>query len=129
MAVKKRKVRKWLKFYQKLLGLSNWEISVTFCSQEHFMDREEGENYLGMCGVTADWQRARLQLLRLNDPRWNLGLHDVEKTLVHELLHVRWYFLEVYRGNKHFSVLEEQAISAEANALVTLKKLIDGKAE
>jgi len=120
MTPKKREVREWLRFYQELLGLENWDIKLKFCKKLH-----EGEA-LGICSTNEHWRRATIRILRLSDPEWEKDSHDVDEIVVHELLHVLWSFLEHYRKkNPHFIVHEEQSVKATAKALVTLKRQIE----
>ena len=117
----KSRARQLFREYIELLGIRHWKIKLEFCKK---LDDEEN---LGTCATNEHWQRAKISLLKLSDPEWLKGGQDVEETMVHELLHVRWCFLDHYRKeNPHFLVHEEQSIKATATAIVALRRLRDG---
>ena len=108
-------------FYRRLLGLEPWDITLKFVDMEKFSNKTKGEGQLGEAVVNEHCFMARIEILRLDDPEWNHERNDPEETLVHELLHVVFYYLVVYRDDLLALMQEEQCINATAKALVKLR--------
>lgn len=71
--------------WQKRLGLEDWKISATFCSEETFKEKIGGDS-VGGCFWTADRKIAEIYI-RKPSVLHSLG-DDLEDILVHEMLHI-----------------------------------------
>lgn len=112
-------LRKLCQEWQSRLRLNDWEIKL-FISRERDMIRPglQGEN---------TWEiKNKSAIIKILDPidyppdvLWE---QDMEKTLVHELLHLHFAPFDKYEEDSMEGIAIEQAIDAIAKALVTLKR-------
>ena len=105
-------ILKELKKWQQRLGLSDWDITVDFSTQEHISGQAKVTIYSAS-------QKAKIFLLNENDrQKSDPNDQDIEFDLVHELLHIRlWSFDPLNaKGNDH--ILREQAMDWIARALI-----------
>lgn len=102
-----RLVKKW----QRIMGLMDWDVSA--CYRKKLS--EVGN--LGECEVTATLRAADMVIL---DP--SVRKHDVELTVVHELVHVSTWWTNINGSTSHRNVIGEQHIEALAKALVSLDR-------
>lgn len=116
-------LRRWLRYWQKLLSLQDWEIVVRICAPDD-MDNKEVQ---GEVEYQAHKKAAVVRLLDPRDyppnPSWP---QDMERTLVHELVHL--HFAEKTTDEKLtgpvFDLVEERVVNATSQALVDLRRSI-----
>lgn len=105
--------------WKKVLGLENWQIDVKI--KRDYDMTEQGTGY---CNWTIAIQSAFIEMLDHID--WYKVAdgfpHDMEKTLVHELLHCRFAMLDSYEKGTADHIMLEQNIDLLANAMVGLKR-------
>lgn len=102
-----RLVKKW----QRILSLQDWDITASYRKKLS----EVGN--LGECEVTATLRAADMLIL---DPA--AKRHDVELTVVHEMVHVSTWWTNINGSTSHRNVIGEQHIEALAKALVDLDR-------
>lgn len=112
-----RQLDGYLRKWQPILRLADWEIKAKFASKDH-LEEDEGE-----CVHTLTRKAAVVRVLRPKDfagePVWT---YDGEYLLVHELIHLHFApFQEEVRGTPR-DVAQEQAIDAMARAFVELDR-------
>lgn len=101
--------------WQKRLRLQDWVITCRFAASQ----RESG-HCLGESEVSTILKQSRIRVCPLDkaDPDW-MGNHDIEMTLVHELLHLHTAYVEpLFKGNDLAEKSVETAIDSIAEALV-----------
>ena len=119
--VSKRLVREWFDFYRDLLGLGQWKIKLKFCKKE-----VGATNALAVATINEDYWSAIIRILKPSNFEEEKKTQDIDETVVHELVHIRLFFLEPYREkNPHFVIHEEQSIKAIAKAFVALRRRIE----
>lgn len=101
--------------WQQILKLMDWDVSVKVVSSEE-IDDAEGLVTWDLGKKVADIKIAKPEEYSTDAMR----PHNIEHTLVHELLHLHFAPFNVKAGLKATS--QEQAINAIAEALVNLKK-------
>lgn len=108
-----------LKYWQKILRLQDWNITMKFVDEPRC-------GYFGKGRNNSTYQSSSIEILKPEhiDPEWS-GCRDLEVTLVHELLHIR--FLYASKGEQNASKgeqsdSEEFAIESTARAMVSLKR-------
>lgn len=108
-----------LAYWQGVLKLADWTVLVEIARD--FDMQEEGK--AGECDVKLEHRCAKIWLM---DPQDYTGQQwfpiDMERVLLHELLHV--HFEPLWPGERKSSchVPEEQAINAIADALIALER-------
>lgn len=103
--------------WQKILGLSHWEIVIKTKRKEQMTIQGAGCCTWNTCGEQA--------IIEICDPMdWDNDdfEQDIEKTLVHELLHIVFGDWENKEDGSAVDILHEQAIDRTAKALMTLKR-------
>lgn len=109
-----------VRYYAPLMGLSDWSITVAVARTiEH--DHRDRDNS-GTIIFSRTERRARILILHQADHGERQGWEqDMEKTLVHEMLHL--VFLD-YDGDdpKRPHTREEQAINSLAKGMVFLRR-------
>lgn len=110
-----------LAYWQKILRLSDWIITVRIA-------RERDMNLSG-CAGEISWslnnKAASIRILdEIDCPQDLMYPQDMEKTLVHELLHLHLAPVsECYGKNEDiYSLFEEQAIESISHALVRVSR-------
>jgi hypothetical protein len=103
------------RYWQKVLRLQDWDVRVAIKRRHEFhVEERSGEIILDRYERSAN--------VRLLDPQDYppdcIRSQDMERTLVHELLHLHTDF---FKEEDH-SVAEEQAINAIAMALIALER-------
>lgn len=102
-----RQIRRLLPFWQDVLNLREWKITIRYGTAEEMSDNV-GLNY-----ISVEELESLILLSRHQE--------DVEETLVHELLHL------VYDGHKpqdwRYDAMHERALNRTAKALVTLARM------
>lgn len=105
---------KYLRYWQKRLGLSDWQIFLEVRRVLHQPDAAAEVD------VTVTQQRAVIYLLAPEVYR-EMGFDDVqdpEFQILHELLHVKLWFFQPSQEDRVAWVLFEQAINGLARALL-----------
>ena len=108
----------WLPMWQKLLRLQDWNITVNVKRRYQMSDHD----VLGLCRRYTDSKDADIDILSVQD----ISAHkegddaDYELTLVHELLHVHFAFMNNDEG--HARQQEELIVSTLSRALVSLNR-------
>lgn len=104
--------------WQKTLRLQDWDVKVRIVRQRDM----DNHNAQGEVDWTLPKKSAAISILDPTDyPPNSWWGQDIERTLVHELLHLHFApFVEEEDGLKR--VAEEQAIDCLAIALVALKR-------
>jgi hypothetical protein len=97
--------------WQEILRLQDWQVAVSISRARDF----EGENACGECRWVLSRKEA---LIRILDPLDyspnNVFPQDMERTLVHELLHL------------HFAEISEKAEAAGVNIDTSLEQALHG---
>ena len=107
-----------MKYWADKLGLSNWNI--------HFVENcSPNDMRLDACAGEAEWDvTGRNATIRIIDPKDygdRMVPFDREKTLVHELLHIKFSMLDE-SGDPLRDKLTHQMIDDLAKALVRAKR-------
>lgn len=109
--------QKKLIYWQKKLNLSDWDIEARI---------ERARNMREDCAGTVNWtltnKQATIKILDPIDyPEDVMGGQDMEKTLIHELLHIHLAPInEDYSEKEHYVLFEEWAINSISEALISL---------
>jgi len=105
----------YVKFWKKSLGLENWKVNYRFS--------DDIKNY----GRTSIYPMCSEIYMEFASPKAledeecsGVGVNDLEVTVVHELLHVRFHF-GVYHDKVHHDHVE-MAIEATALSLVANRR-------
>lgn len=113
--VTKKTLRKW----QKRLGLDDWKIILRTNVHPNDMKLEG-------CSGTSDWREcgktAVIQILGAQYYGERIVPFDQEKTLVHEILHLKFTFLETHGENDTQDRIVHQLIDDLARALVEAER-------
>ena len=108
----------WLPMWQKLLRLQDWNITVRVKRRHQMSDHD----VIGLCKRYPDSKDAYIDILSVQDiVAYKEGDDaDYELTLVHELLHVHFSFMNNDEG--HARQEEELIVSTLSRALVKLNR-------
>lgn len=115
-----KQLAKRLKYWKKKLGLSDWEIDLHIVRQ-----RDIGGDYAGRVWWTLPNKQATINLIDPSDyPPHDEHNQDMEKTLVHELMHLHHAPISDHYGKEcsQYSLYEEWAINAATEALIKLER-------
>jgi len=82
--MKKPNLQKLLKHWQHQLGLRDWDITIRYANQDEFQDNDSvGQNHFSATNKES--------VILVLEPAQNKSdfprLHDVELTVIHELIH------------------------------------------
>lgn len=114
--------------WQKILRIEDWRIKVLICRDRDMTTSD----CLGNCSVFGPHHAAEIKLC---DPLDNVAhwahLPDFELVLVHELLHVQFYYAEIPGTSLPLtqSDMLEWAVIHTSNALLTLDRKARGVAD
>jgi hypothetical protein len=106
------------KDWQERLGLENWDIKIWVTKA---MDIEDGKAS-GNCNFVVKKRTALIKIIRHEDwdfPRWP---HDMEGTLVHELLHCHMCGFDGSEKDSAEDINMEQVVEQLAVTLVGMKR-------
>ena len=107
----------WLPMWQRLLRLQDWNITVNVKRRYQMSD----PGAIGLCIRYTDSKDADIDILSVQDISAYKGDDaDYELTLVHELLHVHFAFMNNDEG--HARQQEELIVSTLSRALVKLNR-------
>jgi hypothetical protein len=101
-----------LTFWQPLLKLADWDVVVMY--ERHLEGR-------GLCTRQFAYKTATIRIVDPIDYQDKVRPQDVEKTLVHELLHLHLAAFDTPNGTP-LGDAEEQAVESLARAFVALKR-------
>lgn len=106
-----RQLARLLRYWQRKLGLRDWQISVTFATEEEMHDhRNVAECVAQLCDRTA-----HIRILRDDGSDY-----EIEKRVVHELGHV--LFPELLPRDKTKAKLFDAGIDQLATSLMWFKR-------
>lgn len=109
--------------WKNRLRLQQWEVAIRIARQKEFEDK----NSQGECHWTLSTALATIKILDPIDYPDTPFAQDMEKTLVHELLHLKFCdFAKTETGSLE-DVMMERAVDHLARALVELKRSGDSK--
>jgi hypothetical protein len=91
--------------------MQDWDISV------HYVKQDDIPGNLGECDAEPTNRTGNIDIADPADKP-----HDVELTLVHEMLHLLTWWTRINGARSHRNTVGEQSIEAIASALVTLKR-------
>lgn len=102
--------------WQKILRLQDWDVRVSIVRENQMLTKESNAEI----NVNVQHKLARLRVIDPIDYHPdNLNPQDMEKSLVHELLHIHlWQFTEELEGALQDA--EEQALNMITDALIKL---------
>jgi len=103
--------------WKQVLGLENWQVVIKIC-------RDDDINSSGRCDWVLTTRQVSIKILDNID--WHKIVkgfpQDMEKTLVHELLHCVFAMIDNKEDGSYEEVLLHNNIDLLANALVGLKR-------
>jgi hypothetical protein len=118
-APSQKQLDKWLKEWQNILRLQDWDIRIRLVKQPELV-REgiEGESQVQQTNKTGS-----IRILHPDEynARWKPGTQNIERVLVHELLHFHLDGLDVPES-RHREL--EQAIECIEPALTALHHMV-----
>ncbi len=111
-----RELKTRLKYWQKILRLQDWDVSIRYNSAVDMAENNQGQIYLDCAS-----RRAMINILQPNEYRTPIDKwkQDIDNTIIHELLHIITHFWTVESGSIDY-ILKEQAIDIVARSLVLL---------
>jgi hypothetical protein len=105
-------LKELLKKWQPRLGLSDWKINIKF------LDYLDINHNIAQVQKNVDLQTAEIRILNPKDRQAsNLNHQNIEQDLVHELVHLRFWFLKNPENDTE-NTLQEQAVEWISRALV-----------
>lgn len=106
--MRKLNLNKLLKYWQPIMGVQDYRISVSYANQVDF----------GLTNSEFRYKRANITMM---DPKIHdearMGPYDIEEVFVHELGHV---LMSGFPGK--YIILEEQVVESYARALLKVKR-------
>lgn len=108
----------WCRWWRDALGLSDWVIDVRFVRHYELDDK------YGRSTINIALKCATLDIKAQMDATDGDYNFDIEQTLVHELVHVKTWFLTLEDGLAGH--LEEQCVDTLAWSLVNLRRMKRG---
>ena len=120
MAITQDQIDEWIKKWQPLLRLADWNIK-TKLYRAHQMSIDDAE---GSCAVTFERRMAFIEIRDPNDSpvvdSW--GTPDPEHAIVHELLHCHFHaFIPTNRESLEFK-MAEQTIDSLATSFIEIDR-------
>ncbi len=108
-----RHLKRWVKKWQKILRLEDWDIRIELVRQYDL----EPEDQARVKRLSTQ-RKAKIEIVDPGDygPDQLSGPQDIEQTIVHELVHVYFVGLDKFEGAA--MTLYEQAVDSLATALV-----------
>lgn len=104
--------------WQERLRLRDWRLTVSY---EPNLAAGDGSPCYGLCSPFVDAKEARIYLRDPDESNDGIPPHDVEETLVHELLHL--HFAPLAENTSAGVAAEEQAVWAITSAISQMKDL------
>ena len=103
--------------WQDVLAINDWEIGVAINENKLKEQRKLGE-----VSYTSETAQALISILHPDNYPDVPFPYDMEKTLVHELLHLRFASVAPKKEHSTKGIAFERAIELTAKALVNLKR-------
>jgi len=99
-------------YYQQLLGLTDWHVDIEL-ARYYEVETQASVRYV------SSQKKATIKILVVEDydPTDAAFIDSVEHAVVHELLHILFWFVE-YEENTLSNTLYESAINSMARAIV-----------
>lgn len=105
-------LKSYIKYWQKSLGLMNWKVYYKFT---------EDLEVFGRTRITPMTSEIRIEFAYPENLKEDeIGVKDLEVTVVHELLHVRFHYALNRGRNFHDHI--EQSIESTALSLVSSRR-------
>jgi hypothetical protein len=117
MTLTKRQVAKLLTKWQEVLRLADWQIVIEIRRAKDM----SLANVMGSCTHTLSKKIAFIEIMNPRDYPADWMDVDVERTVVHELLHCHFAPFEA-KNRTPEDIAQEQAIHAISTALVELDR-------
>lgn len=117
-----------LKHWQKVLGLSHWDISITYAEGRDIKDLL-GYSALASISSSPSMERAIIRINstpELDEDAIIYGSDDVEWSILHELLHLYYIDLSINKEDKVQGELIERIINKTCKALLTTGRFKNG---
>ena len=108
--------QKKLKYWQSILGLDDWDIKVKVIKQCEFCWCEDAS---GEVKYNFIHKEALIHLLNPEEFKNPDFKYDIEKTLVHELLHCKFAIIE---KEEQINDITHQLIDEIAKSMIKLKR-------
>lgn len=110
-----------MKYWQKVLGLSHWDIIITYAEGRDIKDLL-GYSALASISSSPSMERAIIRINstpELDEDAIIYGSDDVEWSILHELLHLYYIDLTIDKEDKVQGELIERIINKTCKALLT----------
>ena len=109
--------------WQKRLRLQDWKVEISWC---HRWEIEPAQAQVAYC---CEKKHARIRIGRPAEYEPSeSGLDDVECHIVHELLHLHFWWLDECERGSGDHIVREHAINLVSQALVAAKREVgDGR--
>ena len=117
MIMTQRRLEAIAKRWQSALKLSDWEVIVKLTRAKN-MTRQDS---MGVCNHTLTKRIAYIEIMNPRDYTPDYLDHDIERTVVHELLHCHFAPFEAKTGTPE-DMAQEQTIHAISTTLVELDR-------
>jgi hypothetical protein len=106
-------------YWQKQLRLQDWNIAIRF-AHDIELDGDESE---GTCAIWEKSKEAEVSIIYPDEyPKDAVFAQNIQRTIVHELLHIHFHFLRALPGSaatqKWLELQEEQAVTAISYGLL-----------
>lgn len=109
-------------YWQKTLGLSEWEIRLRVCGKEELCLEPYEDDIFQVAQNTFSKTTLHSRISIIDHADWNSDFpHDMEQSLVHELLHLHYWAFEPEFGSTEF-MLWERSINQVATGLVKVRR-------
>ena len=118
-----KKANELFEKWRKVFHLESWEIVFQWCVRRPYMNDSEPDS-MGCTTFDMVSRQAIIQMLDPVDFHDGLFSYDYEKTLVHELLHIKFAELD-YSGDTLRDNLTHQMVNDLAKAFVAVSREVD----
>jgi hypothetical protein len=111
-----RQLRKWLKFWQDNLRLTDWKVELKYCySPSDFKDVKDSEELDGRIEYDVEYKKADILIDMLEPEKIR------HESLIHEVLHMFFVYVDVdWQEDCADTQLMEFAINSLSSVLYTL---------
>ena len=105
-------------YWKRRIGLADWEFAIRIKRAEDMISESQGD---------CHWKLAiRQAVIQIIDPvdysKHNMGEQDMERSLVHEMLHPLFGPVDKEENSRLEDIMLEQAIESIAKALVKFRR-------
>ena len=109
-------------YWQKTLGLSEWNIKLRVCGKDELCLEPYEEDIFQVAQNTFSKTTLHSRITIIKHDDWNSDFaHDMEQSLVHELLHLHYWAFEPEYATTEF-MLWERSINQIATGLVRVRR-------